>query len=405
MTSVMPNTINAATIMEDYAVSTGLSISLINSKVESLSQEEAQLIKEPTRYLWTDAFAVCNYLNLYHDTSEPEQLQRALDLIDQVHRTLGKHHKENKRKGWISGLDDQQARLHPTQGGLRIGKTLDERQAIEPFDEQLEWERDGQYFHYLTKWMHALNRASQVTGEGLYNQWAMELAKTAHAAFTYTASDGGKRMVWKMSIDLTRPLVDSMGQHDPLDGLITYQELQASSQQFPESTQKLSLKIEIDDMVAMCAGRNWATHDSLGLGGLLSDAYRLVNLINTHHLNENARLESLFTNIDLSLQAFVQQNNLHLPAEHRLAFRELGLAIGIQAIDKMQQVIQQQPEQFTHVEKLNSSLSELSRYKLIAKNIIDFWKIPAHRSTSTWLDHLNINNVMLATSLVPDEFN
>ena len=28
-------------------------------------------------------------------------------------------------------------------------------------------------------------------------------------------------MVWKMSIDLSRPLVDSQGQHDPLDGLVT----------------------------------------------------------------------------------------------------------------------------------------------------------------------------------------
>ena len=56
--------------------------------------------------------------------------------------------------------------------------------------------------------------------------WAVELAKTAHARFTYMPASGGrKRMYWKMSIDLTYPLVPSMGQHDPLDGLITYQQL------------------------------------------------------------------------------------------------------------------------------------------------------------------------------------
>jgi hypothetical protein len=58
----------------------------------------------------------------------------------------------------------------------------------------------------------------------------MELAKTAHAGFTYVPASGGrKRMYWKMSIDLTYPLVPSMGQHDPLDGYITYHELQATA--------------------------------------------------------------------------------------------------------------------------------------------------------------------------------
>jgi hypothetical protein len=404
MISVMPKTINEASIMEGYAVSTGLYIDIINSKDEGLSQEEAQLIKEPTRYLWTDAFAVCNYLQLYHQTGESKQLQRALDLIDQVHQILGKYHKESKRKGWISGLDDQQSHIHPTQGGLRIGKILDERQANEPFDEQLEWERDGQYFHYLTKWMHALNRVSEVTGKGIYNQWAIELAKTTHAAFTNTTSDGSKRMVWKMSIDLTRPQVNSMGHHDPLDGLITYLQLQATSRKFKVVTDENSLKKEIEDMTAMCAGRSWDTQDSLGIGGLLSDAYRLVKLIANYQVDENTRLESLLADIEISLQAFVQHNALHLPAEHRLAFRELGLAIGIQALDKMQQMIHQHPEQFIHVETLNSRLSELSQYRPIVKIINDFWKAPAHRSTSRWLDHLNINNVMLATSLAPDGF-
>jgi hypothetical protein len=40
---------------------------------------------------------------------------------------------------------------HPTRGGLRIGKKLPERRPGEAFQERLEWERDGQYFHYLTK--------------------------------------------------------------------------------------------------------------------------------------------------------------------------------------------------------------------------------------------------------------
>jgi len=34
-----------------------------------------------------------------------------------------------------------------------------------------------------------------------------------------------------MSIDLSRPLVSSMGQHDALDGLITYLQLMAAANQ------------------------------------------------------------------------------------------------------------------------------------------------------------------------------
>jgi hypothetical protein len=396
--------IDSKSIMRDFAVATGLMSNPINSKTEGLSREETQLINEPRRYLWTDAFAVCNYLQLYRDTAEQKYLQLALKLVDQVHETLGKHHRESKLSGWLSGLDEQQARLHPTKGGLRIGKSLNERQSNESFDEQLEWERDGQYFHYLTKWMHALNRVSQVTENSIYNQWAIELAKVAHAAFTYTASDGSKRMFWKMSIDLTRPLINSMGHHDPLDGLITYQQLQATAKQFSKNPDELNLDTEIAEMAEMCSGRNWATQDSLGMGGLLSDACRLVKLISIHQVDENSRLELLLNDIEISLKAFVQQNTLHLPAENRLAFRELGLSIGLQGINKMQEIIQQHPDRFSFADELSASLNELSQYKPISTIINDFWLEPAHRTTTTWLDHADINNVMLATSLVPDGF-
>jgi len=289
----MEKVIRSQSIMSDFAASTGLFDDSCVSR----------------RYLWTDAFAVCNYLQLYCQIGEKKFLDLALRLIDQVHQSLGKHRKDSVRSGWISGLNEEQAKQHPTQGGLRIGKQLNERQPGESVDETLEWNRDGQYFHYLTKWMHALNRVSQVTSKGIYNQWALELAKVASAAFTYVPSTGGvKRMVWKMSIDLSRPLVNSMGQHDPLDGLITYQQLETTAKYFPEMLSEPSLKKEINEMVAMCAGRNWSTEDTLGIGGLLTDAYKLVQLIDIHNLNETTRLEVLLNNIEYSLRVFVTQN-------------------------------------------------------------------------------------------------
>ncbi len=137
------------------------------------------------RYLWTDAFAVCNFLGLYEETGDVKFKDLALQLVGQVHSTLGRYRQDDTRDGWISGLDEEEGRLHPTAGGLRIGKELKERKSTEPLDERLEWDRDGQYFHYLTKWMHALNRVTRVTGEFAYNRWAVELARISHARFVY----------------------------------------------------------------------------------------------------------------------------------------------------------------------------------------------------------------------------
>ena len=381
--------ISTQSIMGDFAASTGLT----------------DTSRIPRRYLWTDAFAVCNYLELYRQTGEQTSLQLALKLVDQVHQILGQHRKDSVRSGWLSGLEEEQAQQHPTQAGLRIGKQLNEWQPGEPVGESLQWDQDGQYFHYLTKWMHALNRVSQVTGKSIYNQWALELAKVAHAAFTYTPSTGGtKRMVWKMSIDLSRPLVGSMGQHDPLDGLITYQQLETTAKQFPETPSELSLKTEIAEMVSMCAGHNWATEDALGIGGLLTDSYKLVQLIEIHHLHETARLEALLRDVEYSLRTFVTHNQLNLPAEYRLAFRELGLATGLHAISRMQKRIEQQPEHFTNANQLLSLLTNFSYFNRIHELIERFWLEPGHQSIKTWQEHADINSVMLATSLAPDGY-
>jgi hypothetical protein len=70
--------------------------------------------------------------------------------------------------------------------------------------------------------MHVLNNTSTITGDTKYIKWAMELTKTANKKFTYLPNHGiRKRMYWKMSIDLNRALLQSMGQHNPPDGYVT----------------------------------------------------------------------------------------------------------------------------------------------------------------------------------------
>jgi hypothetical protein len=118
------------------------------------------------RYLWTDAFAVQALLALARATGETRHKADALRLVELVHQHLGTHRLDDPRVGWISGLDTPTGEHHPTLGGLRIGKPLPERAADAPYDGRLEWERDGQYYHYLTRWIEALCACARASSRG-----------------------------------------------------------------------------------------------------------------------------------------------------------------------------------------------------------------------------------------------
>ena len=359
----------------------------------------------PRRYLWTDAFAVCNFLALYRQTNDERYKELALNLVDQVHNVLGRHRDDDPRTGWISGLDEAEGRKHPTRGGLRIGKGMIERGPNDPYDEQREWDRDGQYYHYLTKWMHALNRVSQVTGDATYNRWAIELGKTAHARFTYVPSSGGwKRMYWKMSIDLSYPLVTSMGQHDPLDGFTTYLRLQATAAKVSRKTASQDLGAEIAEMAALCEGKRWETDDPLGLGELLCTVYELALLSLDESLEQTVLLDVLLRPSLVSLRSYASGSSLNLPAEYRLAFRELGLSLGLRAIEKLIMLIRQTRREFHGKNRLLSWTESLIRYAQLRESIETYWLDPSHRRASEWTAHRDINMVMLATSLDPDGY-
>ncbi len=354
------------------------------------------------RYLWTDVFAVCNFLGLYQKTNDETFKRLSLLLIDQVHRILGRHRDDDRRKGWISGQDEQEGALHPTIGGLRIGKEINERGPNDPIDDRLEWDRDGQYFHYLTKWMHALSRASSITGNPDYIRWAIELAKTAYAKFTYGSYPGQRMMYWKMSIDLSYPLVASMGHHDPLDGLITCHELQAK--QAADSECALDLIGEIEGFATMCRGKDWTTDDPLGLGGLLSDIFRVSQLMAREASPQVDLLPALLEASRIGLQAYARTGLLKAPAHYRLPFRELGLSIGLHALKRLNQLFQERPEIFEKQRSLRGQVESLKRYISMAETIEAFWLKPANREEPTFTDHYDINTVMLATSLAPDGY-
>lgn len=350
----------------------------------------------PRRYLWTDAYAVCTCLALHRHAQGDAYLGLARHLVEQVHHVLGRHRADDARTGWLSGLGDEDGERHPTAGGLRIGKPLPERAPGESYDRVLEWERDGQYFHYLTRWMHALARMAEVTGEPDYVRWAVELVWAAHAAFV-TRSDDGRRLGihWKMSVDLSRPLVPGSGAHDPLDGLVTCAHLRHVAASIPVVEGMSDLEEPIRDFAALCRGRTWHTDDPLGAGGLLTLLWRAYSLGARGESVVGLAVERLARSAIDSLDAVGRSGFLERPATHRLPFRELGLSLGLHALEALARLDEPRAPDLG-VDPRRA----LRRWGFLAEAIEEFWTKDENRRAVTWHEHEDINAVMLAASLV-----
>jgi hypothetical protein len=379
----------AARLMSDFAHRTGL------SPVEA----------SPHRYLWTDAFAVCNFLELCELTGDQQYRRCARELIDQVHRVLGRYRSDDVRKGWISGLDDEKGWQHPTLGGLRIGKPLRERGPNESIDEQREWERDGQYFHYLTKWIHALCQTAFVTGDNDYRRWARELAEIALRTFVCRSESGEIMGVyWKMSTDLSRPLVPTTGLHDALDGYITFREVQRAPEKVPTHPEVSGFNQTAEALFGLCQQGEWTTDDPLGVGGLLFDACRLGQLICQEQPREARLLEAVVRGCSSSLSLLLRRGYLNLPIEHRLAFRELGLAIGLRALPIISDAVAKNRSTFESGPALHQIIDLLLPYESLSDEIIGLWLRQAELQHESWKAHQDINEVMLATAIIPATF-
>jgi len=86
------------------------------------------------------------------------------------------------------------------------------------------------------------------------------------------------------------------------------------------------------------------------------------------------------------------------------AFRELGLAIGLHAIECWSDLSAQQPGGFGATEEELRQLDRLAGYCDLPAAIEAFWLQEEHRQADSWRDHLDINRVLLATSLAPDSY-
>ena len=178
---------------------------LVYGPFEGLTQAEAERWTPPEspgagghrgRYLWTDAFGVVNFITLHKETGSPVYLLFARRLVQTVHDVLGRARDGGAR---LPAASDE----HPLSGGLRIGKV-----------DAAGGDGDGQYHHYLTLWMFALNRLALAADDKAYNAQAIELAKAIHPFFVMRKASGRLGMVWKVSMDLKTVLVPSEGHRE-----------------------------------------------------------------------------------------------------------------------------------------------------------------------------------------------
>ncbi|KAL5350689.1 hypothetical protein ACLOAV_004258 [Pseudogymnoascus australis] len=266
------------------------------------------------RYLWTDAFGVVNFLTLYKELNDERYLMLAKRLVQRVHDVLGSTRDAKSR---LPGATDE----NPVGGGLRIGK-----------EEEGGPDGDGQYHHYLTIWMFALNRLSIASGMEKYNDHAIALARAIHPRFFIDRTSASPRMVWKISMDMSRPLVLSQGRLDATTGFVVYRLLQAAAKD------PRALEAEIADYEKSMRLRDSvdATHDTLDLGMALWIAHWYAEDQWAEQLGENC-LEAISTiylhpfdstNHNMLEEIFGDEKYKTRAVPHRLAFREFGALMG-----------------------------------------------------------------------------
>lgn len=235
---------------------------------------------------------------MYRMTSLSVYLDHARSLVTAVHSTLGK---TRDLSSHLPGATNS----NPLGGGLRIGK-----------EDATGSDGDGQYHHYLTLWMFALNRLSNISGEKSYNSQAISLAKAIHPHFVYNHKSSRPRMYWKMSMDLQEPLVKSEGNLDPVDGLMVFKLLQKTDH---EGSSILAEEIHDYQRIVDTKWKNYSSSDPLDLGMTLWTA----------HWEDEPWARGLVDRAEQDARELWESAHFRRSTGRRLAFRDFGFVLGI----------------------------------------------------------------------------
>jgi hypothetical protein len=150
----------------------------------------------------------------------------------------------------------------------------------------------------------------------------------------------------------------------------------------------------------MALGGDWLTPDPLGIGGLLMDAARLAQLMQQGRPIREELVERIAACADQGLVYSTRQPSWREPAHRRLGFRELGLAIGLEAVSLARQ--DWAADSSLVPGGVRAACERLLRHRDLADAIVSFWLEPQHQDVASWTEHLDINEIMLATALAPE---
>ncbi|PTU20488.1 hypothetical protein P175DRAFT_0531825 [Aspergillus ochraceoroseus IBT 24754] len=333
------------------------------------------------RYLWTDAFGLLNLVTLHQETrrSNPDAnnpyLVLARRLAETVHDVLG-HTRDGASR--LPGASD----ANPLGGGLRIGKV-----------NEYGSDGDGQYHHYLTLWMFALNRLSLATGDPAYNQQAIALARAIHRPFFINRGSDRPRMVWKMDVNLSRPLVASEGNLDPIDGFVVFRLLQATAAATMHDGdgdgdgdgRESVLTEEIQDYhrVMKRKGDHFVSGDPLDLGMTLWTAHWFAEKEEWATRLVDRCFEQIYDLFEIN--RYLDRN-----IKYRLAFREFGTCMGIRCMSGQ-----------------DSEMERSVDLKVYSDRILAAWgpyMDLALRTDVTPEDLRPITRVMYAAAMIPGAF-
>ncbi|KZT50122.1 hypothetical protein CALCODRAFT_538057 [Calocera cornea HHB12733] len=225
----------------------------------------------------------------------------AARLNSAVHDILGRTRDGRSR---LPGATE----ANPVAGGLRIGK-----------EDEVGKDSYFQYHHYLTLWMFAMNRMALASQDEVYNDLAIALAESIPPAFVYERQSARPRVYWKVAMYLSKPLVLSEGNLDPMtiDGYVVYTLLQHTA-----GTDVLQSKIEDYRKILESKWSQYPSDDPLDLG---------MTLWTAHWLRDEEEWANALTKKALACLFDIWDDGyFNAPRRYRLPFHEFGTGLGIQ---------------------------------------------------------------------------
>eukprot|EP00005_Dracoamoeba_jomungandri_P005533 CAMPEP_0174260792 /NCGR_PEP_ID=MMETSP0439-20130205/10537_1 /TAXON_ID=0 /ORGANISM="Stereomyxa ramosa, Strain Chinc5" /LENGTH=337 /DNA_ID=CAMNT_0015345121 /DNA_START=221 /DNA_END=1234 /DNA_ORIENTATION=+ len=248
------------------------------------------------RYLWTDAFGVLNFVSLASLSKDEDKrrgfLDAAITLVEVVHESLGRPRSEE-----FPMLKDEES---PSgYAGLRIGKN----RARTKSDAGMSL--DGMYFHYVDKWLFALLRLGQESGDLKFIRQAAKFVKCLNPLFVDPTS-GAIR--WKINMDGSpiQGIEQTRVNDDTLNAYIIYTLIDNELHDSPLAAERKGLR------QALRGYNPRSTYDPLGWG---LEAWMGQWLPTKHRNQRNSELRQL---------APYALNEAHL----ELPFRLFGALIG-----------------------------------------------------------------------------